>query len=140
MPELSFLRRALLLILLGSFAGLLLELLLAEHTEDPFQLIPVVMLIVAMPLLALAAWRRGLSLRLFQYLMVTFMAAGLLGGWQHFTAKKEFVLESEPTLTGLSLIVQSLEGSSPPLLAPGAMIALGLLGLTWTYRQGDVAS
>ena len=136
MLELAFVRRCLLLLLVASFVGLLAELLLAEHTEDPFQLIPVVLLAVAIPLIALAAWRRGVPLRLFQYLMVTFLVAGLIGGWQHFTAKREIALERAPQLTGLALFRKSLEGSTPPLLAPGAMIALGLLGLTWTYRQG----
>lgn len=136
MPEITFVRRCLLGLLLAGFLGTLAELLLAEHTEDPFQLVPIVLLAVAVPLIGLAAWRRGLPMRLYQYLMVTFIAAGLLGGWQHYSAKKEFVLERAPELTGVALFVKSLEGSSPPLLAPGAMIALGLLGLTWTYRQG----
>lgn len=136
MPDLSFVRRCLLLILLGSFVGLLGELLLTEHTEDAFQLTPVVLLAVAVPVIGLAAWRRGLPLRLFQYLMVTFLVAGLIGGWQHYTAKREIALERSPELTGLTLLRKSLEGSTPPLLAPGAMVALGLLGLTWTYRQG----
>ena len=134
--ELQFIRRCIFGLLLTGFMGTLAELLLAEHTEDPFQWIPIILLALGIVLLPLAAWRGGVSLRLFQYLMVTFIAAGILGGWQHYGAKQEFALEREPALTGLALFVKSLEGSSPPLLAPGAMVALALLGLTWTYRQG----
>lgn len=136
MPELQFIRRCLFGLLLMGFVGTLAELLLAEHTEDPWQWLPIVLLALGIVMLALAAWRGGAAIRLFQYLMVTFVAAGILGGWQHYGAKQEFALEREPSLSGLSLFLHSLEGSSPPLLAPGAMVALALLGLTWTYRQG----
>lgn len=118
------------------FLGTLAELLLAEHTEDPFQWVPIVQLTLGIVMLPLAAWRGGAAIRLFQYLMVTFVAAGIIGGWQHYGAKQEFALEREPSLSGVQLFLNSLEGSSPPLLAPGAMVALALLGLTWTYRQG----
>lgn len=136
MRELQFIRRCLFGLLLAGFLGTIAELLLSEHTEDPFQLVPLVLLAAAVPLIALAAWRRGIPLRLFQYLMIVFIASGIVGAMQHYGAKREFALERDPALGGFALFRESLEGSSPPLLAPGAMIALGLLGLTWTYRQG----
>lgn len=136
MSDIQFIRRALFALLFVGFAGTLAELLLAEHTEDPFQLVPIVLLAAGLVVLPLAGWRAGAARRVFQYLMIVFIASGLLGLWQHYGAKQEFALERQPALTGFALLLQSLEGSSPPLLAPGTMIALGLLGLTWTYRKG----
>lgn len=136
MNELDVTRRALFGLLLMGFAGTLAELLLAGHTEDAFQWVPIVLLAAGLVALPLAAWRPRVPLRLFQYLMVVFVASGIIGLWQHYGAKQEFALERQPDMSGLALFRESLEGSSPPLLAPGTMVALGLLGITWSYRKG----
>jgi hypothetical protein len=40
-----------------------------------------------------------------------------------------------PELTGLSLMREALKGQMPPVLAPGIMVQLGVLGLAWTWRH-----
>jgi len=43
-------------------------------------------------------------------------------------------LESNPSLRGWSLFREAIRSKAPPLLAPGVMIELGLLGLIFTYQ------
>jgi hypothetical protein len=61
--------------------------------------------------------------------------SGITGMALHYRAKSEFALERDPSLSGVALLREAVEGSTPPLLAPGAMIALGILGSAWTYRH-----
>jgi hypothetical protein len=49
-------------------------------------------------------------------------------------AKSEFALERQPDLAGWALLRASLEGSSPPVLAPLAMVGLALLGVAWSIQ------
>jgi hypothetical protein len=44
-------------------------------------------------------------------------------------------MESNPSLAGWDLVWQAIGGKTPPLLAPGAMIQLGLVGLAYTYKH-----
>lgn len=123
------------LFLLGVL-GTAAELLLAEHTEDAWQWTPFALFAVS--LLVLAAWGLAPSprlLRVHQALMALFVVSGVVGGWLHYEGKAEFALERSPGLGGVALLREALKGKSPPLLAPGAMIGLGLVGLIWTYRH-----
>jgi len=47
----------------------------------------------------------------------------------------EFKLETNPSLVGWALVWAVLTGKAPPVLAPGAMIQLGLLGVVYTYKH-----
>lgn len=118
--------------------GTLAELILAEHTEDAWQLVPLFLLGGGVVVLgAVAVWRKRGPLLVFRMLMAAFLASGVVGTWLHYSAKTEFALERYPSITGLELVREAIKGSSPPLLAPGAMIALGLIGLAWAWRQPD---
>jgi hypothetical protein len=90
--------------------------------------------------LAAAAWlavRPGrLARRSFQGLMAAFVASGLLGVGLHFQANQEFELEMYPQMAGIELLEETLTGALP-VLAPGTMILLGLVGLTVTSRDPD---
>ena len=44
-------------------------------------------------------------------------------------------MESQPTLAGMALFWEAIRAKTPPLLAPGAMVQLGLLGLVYTYKH-----
>ena len=136
----------LVLILLVGLLGTLAELLLARHIEDAWQWIPLALIGLALVILA---WRglthrfvrQGVaSLRALQALMLLFILSGFLGIGLHMRAKMEFKKESDPSLGGWKLLVQSLESKMPPPLAPGAMIQLGLLGLAYAYRHPGLSS
>ena len=63
--------------------------------------------------------------------MAAYLASGLVGLWFHYSGNAEFELEMYPSLSGWSLVREALSGATPAL-APGTMIHLGLLGLTYT--------
>jgi hypothetical protein len=135
-PELlSTIRRILLALVLLGIVGLTLELLLLEHTESATQVIPFAVLgvgLVASVTVAIRPTRRGL--RLFQVVMLLFVATGLLGVYLHLRGNVLFEREQDPSARGLDLIWRSLRGGIP-MLAPAAMAQLGLLGLVFAYRH-----
>jgi hypothetical protein len=131
----SRLRRLLLALVLFGAAGLMAELVLLEHYEDPWQWAPLVVL--ALTLAAGAAlWRRPTSrlLQIFRGLMVVSLVAGALGVILHLKGNMEFELERDPSLGGFALLWKCLRGATPAL-APGALAQLGLLGLVFTHRH-----
>jgi len=130
---LATIRRALRgLVLLGA-VGLAAELLITEHTEDFWQLVPLVLLAAGFALAALPA--RGSTLRPLQACLLLCVASGGIGTFLHLKAKAEIVWERVPDLGGMALLNEVLKGTSPPILAPGAMIGFGLIGLLWTWRH-----
>jgi hypothetical protein len=129
-------RRVLLAILALGMVGTLTELILLKHTEDLVQWVPLVLLGLAG---ATLVWHSTIggsaSLRLMRWLMCGFVVAGVAGVYFHFQGSAEFKLESQPTLAGMALFWEAIHAKSPPLLAPGMMVQLGLLGLVYTYRH-----
>ena len=129
-------RRILLAILLLGIAGISLELWLMAHTEDVYQLIPLILAGAGAVSLAVAAIKpsRG-SLRLLQAVMGLFLLSGVVGMVLHFQVNMEFQLEMDPALSGMALYRKAIVAKSPPALAPGAMIQLGLIGLAYPFRH-----
>jgi hypothetical protein len=60
--------------------------------------------------------------------MALFVANGLLGVGLHYRGNHEFELEMYPTMVGMELVRETLTGATP-VLAPGSMALLGLVGL-----------
>jgi hypothetical protein len=126
-------RAALLGIFLFGALGTLAELLLLDHTGEPPQWVPLVLLGTSVLVLA---WyglaRSAASVRIFRGLMVLFAAAGMLGVVLHFRGNLEFERELHPEATSVELLVGALKGATPAL-APGTMTMLGLIGLLYAY-------
>jgi hypothetical protein len=74
-------------------------------------------------------------MRVFQATMLLFVISGFAGLFLHYQGNVEFELEMYPSLKGLELFRKAIKGTTPPTLAPGTMIQLGLLGLAYTYRH-----
>lgn len=132
--------RALVLALIAFGAiGLLVELLLLEHFEDPWQWAPVVSLALTILASGVVALRpsRG-ALRAFQAVMVSCVVFGGIGVVLHLKGNVEFELESNPALRGWPLYWEALRGAVPAL-SPGALAQLGLLGLLYAYRHPAAA-
>jgi len=129
-------RRIVLAILVLGMAGTSTELILLKHTEDALQWVPLVLLGTGG---AVLGWNSvsggGASLRLMRWLMWGFVAGGLAGVYFHFQGSAEFKLESQPNLAGMALFWQAIGAKTPPILAPGTMVQLGLLGLVYTYKH-----
>lgn len=118
--------------LFGSL-GTAAELVLLEHTEDIWQLVPLVLIgIGCVSLAALTLTRTRVRVRAFQLAMVSFIASGIAGVLLHYQGNVEFELELRPGAVGWELFCEAMKGATPAL-APGTMILLGALGLAYTY-------
>jgi hypothetical protein len=132
---LSIIRGGLLIVLLVGLVGVLGELLLLEHVEDPWQRVPVFLLVAALIIVTWHGFDRGpLSIRVLQGTMILFVLAGAVGLLLHLKGNMEFELEMKPAMGGWTLLRESLMGATPAL-APGTMVQLGLIGLVYTYRH-----
>ena len=133
-PE-SRVRDLVLAVIVLGMLGLTAELFLQEHTESWQQWIPFVVLGLGLAATAMVRIRpsRG-TLRFFEVIMTSFLAAGLLGIYLHYAGNAEFEIERTPELSGLRLLWKALRGATPAL-APGALAQLGLLGFIYTYRH-----
>jgi hypothetical protein len=132
---LSRLRSILLWTLLLGAAGMMAELLLIGHVESVAQFVPLVLLatgLLAAIVLLAAPTRAGL--RLLQLLMTLFLGSGILGVGLHYQGNTEFELEMHPSISGVELLSKTLTGATP-VLAPGSMSLLGVIGLASTYRH-----
>jgi hypothetical protein len=113
------------------------ELILLQHTGSVWELIPLVVLIGLV--LVVLAWhvitKHPTSVRAVQTIMGLFLIAGVAGIALHYQSSMEFKLETNPALSGWPLFWAVMTAKTPPALAPGAMIQLGLLGLVYTYRH-----
>jgi hypothetical protein len=137
---LGTIRKILLWSLLAGSAGTLLELLLIGHDEMATQLAPLVLLAGGG---LVSVWSlfapRAAALRTLQLLMVIFVLSGVVGVVLHYQGNEAFELEMSPTRGGMSLISKTLTGATP-VLAPGSMSLLGLVGLAFTYGHPGLRS
>ncbi|MEQ9300488.1 MAG: hypothetical protein RIF33_18080 [Cyclobacteriaceae bacterium] len=121
------------LLLLGTSS----ELLLLGHFEDNWQLVPVIVLGIAIPTLAAIHWLGLTQLILpFRGIMLASILSGVLGVWFHLEANYEFETEMYPTLGGWKLLSEMMTGAIPAL-APGSMVVVGLIGLLYTYEKSN---
>lgn len=133
-------RRILLGILLLGIAGISIELWLLAHIEDVSQLIPLLLAGIAVVAAGLIVLRPStVTVRVFQMVMVSFLISGVAGMYLHFQVNMEFQLEMDPALSGMALYRKAIVAKTPPALAPGAMIQLGLIGLAYTFKHPAIA-
>ena len=125
------LRKLVMIIFLLSLFGGAAELLLIEHFEGIWQLIPLSLMTLS---LLTGIWfylnEDTMSRMVFRSIMALCVVSGLVGIGLHFKGNIDFELEMYPDMKTGELIWESLKGATPAL-APGTMIALGLLG--WAY-------
>lgn len=134
-------RRGLLAVLFLAILATGVELLLLGHTESAWQWVPLALLGLGLAvLLWRAVDRRAVSLRVFQGTMCAYVLSGAMGIVLHCLGKMEFKSESDPSLTGLLLFWEAMKSKSPPALALGIMVQMGLLGLIYTFRHPALAA
>ena len=133
---LGMLRRWILGVMVLGLLGTVVELVLLAHYEQPVQLVPVVLIVLALIVLA---WHvmghSAASLRVLMGLMILFVLAGFAGFAAHFHGSAEFQLDLEPSLSTWELLDKVMRAKAPPLLAPGMMMQLGLLGLAYVFSD-----
>jgi len=109
---------------------------LLEHYEEPLQFVPLVLIAAAV---AAIVWHlaraSAASLRALQVVMGLFVLAGFAGMAAHFVGSAEYQLENDPTIGLWDLIEKVMRAKAPPVLAPGMMLQMGLLGLAYVYSD-----
>jgi hypothetical protein len=138
---LATLRRLLLALLVVGIVGTATELLLTGHDEDVWQMIPLVVLgmaLIASFVMSVTITVRPANataaIRLFQGAMVLLILSGGMGSVLHYQASMEFKREMDPSLNGFALFSSVIQSKAPPTLAPGTLGLLGLLGLACVFR------
>ena len=63
------------------------------------------------------------------------VVAGLIGVGLHFNGAAEFQRDIDPSIAWWPLVTKVARSQSPPLLAPAAMVQLGLIGLVYAFRH-----
>ena len=138
-PTLTWIRRFLLLSLALGVVGTAGELVLLGHIESPAQWLPLVALVTSIPLLLWHARSPGkASVRMLQLLMIVFIAFGLVGVGLHYDGNAEFERELHPDDAGMTYLGHVAAGATP-VLAPGSMVLLGLVGMAHAYRHPSAA-
>jgi hypothetical protein len=133
------LRRWLFWVLVLGLAGTETELLLLEHYEDPWQFVPLVLIVCAVAVLVRHAMRPDAgSLHAMQILMGLFVLTGFMGLALHFRGAAEFQHEIDPAMGTWDLVRKVMRTKAPPVLAPGVMLQLGLIG--WAYAASSSAA
>ena len=75
------------------------------------------------------------TFRAFQFVMLLYAGAGVIGITLHYKANASHLHETEPGLQGVALLKKVVTSAAPPALAPGLMVQLALLGLSYTYKH-----
>jgi hypothetical protein len=134
--SLSAIRRLLLLLLVVFMAGTATDLMLLDHHEGVWQMVPLAVIALGLLAVAAAAASGGAgAILLMRVAMALFIGAGMLGLGLHYAGNSEFQRELDPSLAGWDLFVKAVTAKAPPALAPAAMMQMGLLGLLYTYRH-----
>jgi hypothetical protein len=132
----SAIRRLLVWVLLFGIIGTIVDLVLLAHYEDALQLIPLVVLAAGLAAVVGHLVRpRSWTVRALQVMMSLFVAAGVAGIGLHFDGASGFQLEIDPSLEWWPLVKKVARSQSPPLLAPAAMVQLGLIGLIYAFSD-----
>ena len=128
-------RRLILAVVIVGIAGIGAELVLLEHWESPLQWTPFIGMGAATVVIVAAGMRptrrRILVLRA---TMLALIVVGAVGMWLHWRSNALLELEMNPAAAGWPLVRRVLFGGTP-LLAPGAVMHLGMIGLAATWRQ-----
>jgi hypothetical protein len=129
------LRRIVLAIIAFGAVGTVVELLLIGHYKELTQWPPLILLgLTAVGIILMVQKPNPTTLRYFRWLMVVVAASALAGIFFHLHGNVEFKQETNPDLTGLALYWKALKGGIP-VLAPGMMAQMGLLGLAFTFKH-----
>jgi hypothetical protein len=125
-----------LIVLALGLLGTTTDLLLIEHYEDTLQLIPIGLAALAMAVVLWNAIGSTLvSVRMLQAAMVLLLGAGAVGMTLHYRGAAAFQWEMDATQSSWDVFKKVIRAKAPPLMAPGAMVQLGLIGLVYTYRH-----
>lgn len=113
--------------------GTVIELWLAEHTQEAFQFVPFLLCGAALAVI-LVVWLKPTvgTIRALRLVMGALVLGSLLGIYQHLEGNWEIVLETKPNLATAEMFWEALRGAAP-LLAPGILVLVAVLAVAATY-------
>ena len=130
------LRKWILGVLVLGLLGTVVELILLEHYEQALQLVPLALIALA---IAALVWHLmagdATSLNALMVVMILFVLASFVGFVAHFHGSAEFQLDLDPSMSTWELVEKVVHAKAPPVLAPGMMMQLGLLGLAYVFSD-----
>ena len=127
-------------VLVFGLVGTVTELLLLKHYEDPSQWLPLVLIALTLAIVGWHVARPGaVTVRALQAAMTLFLLAGIAGVALHAQGAAAFQWETNPKQPGCDVFAKVMRAQAPPVLAPGVMLQLGLIGLVYTYRHPALA-
>jgi hypothetical protein len=133
---LRMMRHLILVLLTVAMIGTAADLMLLDHHEEFWQIVPLGVIALGVVSVVLSAIKGGPgAITMMRVTMALFICSGFLGMGLHYIGNSEFQLEMDPTLHGWSLFIKAITSKAPPALAPAAMIQMGLLGLLYTYQH-----
>jgi NO-binding membrane sensor protein with MHYT domain len=136
MTTLAWMRRWILAVLVLGLVSTGIDLLLMQHYGSALQLVPLAAIGLALAVLAWhAVTRNGTSIRVLRATMALFVVAGVAGAGLHFRGGAQFQLEVDPSQSRWQIFRKVMQGQTPPVLASGMIVQLGLLGLLYAYRH-----
>ncbi len=135
----TWFRRFLLLAAVAICAGVIAELWLTGHTDEPLQWVPFIVcgLGIVLLLAVMARPQRGL-MRAMQALMIVMALAGGVGMVVHLRGNLETAQETKPAQAQAQPLWVALTGRNPAL-APGALAITALIAFAATYRHPALA-
>lgn len=120
----------------GGTIAVFVDLVLLSHYKDSNQLIPLTVAAAGLVSISWAAVSpRHTAVRALQFLMLCFIGTGVIGITLHSKGGMARQRELDPSLAGQTLFWKVVAAPGPPVLSPGIMVQLGLLGLVYTYRH-----
>ena len=122
-------------LLVVAMIGTIVDLMLLEHHEDAWQIVPLALLAAGVLAAAATLTGRAGPVLLFRIVMALVIASGLIGLGLHYLGNTEFQKEMDPSLAGWPLFVKAITAKAPPALAPASMVQMGVLGLLYTYHH-----
>ena len=122
-------------LLVVAMIGTMVDLMLLEHHEDAWQIVPLALLAAGVLAAAATLTGRAGAVLLFRIVMALVIASGIIGLGLHYLGNTEFQKEMDPSLAGWPLFVKAMTAKAPPALAPASMVQMGVLGLLYTYHH-----
>lgn len=113
--------------------GIIVELALTGHTQQPIQWLPFGLAGLGLVVVGAAWWRPNrITLWTLRLSMGLLALGGALGSYEHVQSNLEIVRETQPNLALPAAVGKALSGAAP-LLAPGILAVAALIAVAATY-------
>lgn len=115
--------------------GTTVELVLTEHDESLVQLIPYGLAGIGLAaVVAVIHKATRVRVRTLQVVVVLLVLGGAFGIYEHVAHNFAFELEIRPNATAGDVVMEALQGGSPPI-APGVLALAAVLAGAAVYRH-----